>query len=1614
VSWLNRAQALAGSVLALAAAATWGSSIAPLAHWAPFDPDDLRDCRTYTDYYVSFGLTDGNKPWAYLKPGFPTCQAGVGDVYVESNEGAECPVLEHVEARHGKVNYSSAWYCAYRTARRCFEGYYRNGAHCYARSGAVRPDKTRDEGSCPSCGNPINPGTGHKSEREVDYRSAGAMPLVMARHYNSRARMPAAHLGPGWRHTYDRTIRVFRLDDGRATARAYRHDGRVVLFNLEPDGSWLADSDVLARLESEHASGGELSGWTYHPPDDTHERYDADGRLVALTGRQRLTTTLTYDSAGRLATARGPFGRALGFEHDERGRLVAVVDPAGQSYRYGYDARGRLASVSYPDRTPADAGDDPVRRYLYENEALPFALTGVVDENGVRYATWAYDLEGRAILSVHAGGADHTTLEYLPGRRVRSTGTLGQSSTFDFSVLLGVPRATTMDAPCHGCGLRAASSTYDQDGSLITRTDFNGHVTTYSHDLRGLETLRIEATGTAEERATVTTWHATRRLPVRIEVAGSITTFDYDGDGRLLTRTVTDAATGESRTTSWTYTATGLLARIDGPRTDVADVTTFTYDAAGNLVQTANALGHLDRVAAHDPHGRPTHAVDVSGLETRLSYDARGRLFRRTIGDRVTTFESDAVGNQLRVVRPDGSFLVYDYDDARRLIAIGNSQGNFLRYVRDGAGNPTAETVQRTDGLVTWSSTRVYDPLGRLVARISGEGARTDYTYDAVGNRLSETDPNGNVTRHGYDALDRLALTEDAAGGLVTFEHDAFDRITAITDPRGLTTAYAYNAFGDLVEEQSPDRGVLIYSHDDAGNVLSRTDARGIVALSTHDALGRRLETRYPDPAQDIVYEYDGSPDAVGRLTRVTDPGGETTYTYDVFGNITREARTSEGVTLALAYEYDLVGRLESIGYPSGTDVTMRRNGAGQVEHVLASDLGQTDLIASDIAYLPFGPRRSMLRGNGISETRAHDLEYRLTALSSGPDLDLAYTYDPAGNLTSIDDLAQSVRRQAFAYDGLHRLIHADAPSVYGSREYTYDATGNRLTRTVDGATEHYQYDPLSNRLISIDDGQSLLEHRYDAAGNTLSDSSGNTLTYDDRGRLQSFSSPGRQVGTYEYDARERRAKKSADSSVTHYMYALDGRLLVEAGADGTIRREYVYVDDELVAALSPAPSIGRTYHLQSQDSIASGPATLTVDADARSILLREPGRSAERSDVLPADWYADPSGASFGLAWEPPPRDGNRFRYAWFDITPSGATGFLYAWDTPTREVTYELTGKDIDGNYTGTDYQSGATASWTLDEANRTVTLSEAGSAPVTHVIDPANWQVYPWGEYERIDFSYDQPPYLHLEGSLMVYVGTSAGHLHVREGESRQAFYSLTGNSTATDSAFTIRHVHTDHLGTPKAMTDQNQNTIWRADHTPFGRVLASLQNSDFQIRFPGQLEDEETGLHYNFHRYYQPNTGRYLNPDPIGLVGGPNTYSYADGNSIRKFDKDGLLSNVRDSAPIPDWAYLEPIPFAAIPEPPLLASGTDVREGIFDSVGVGNAREKCVSYPTCVFRCVTAIAGLEIATSAFVRKLRSYARGLLLRGATKTIGVAGHVSSAYSVANAVSCTWRCVYR
>lgn len=1020
-------------------------------------------------------------------------------------------------------------------------------------------DPGKNAGSCDKCvGNPINPGTGNKYQLDTDYRSSGAFPLEFIRAYNSIPADTGAQtvdntglkaisfltLGSKWRHSYDRSI-VFNSTTTVTTAAAFRPDGKVYYFTLTGT-AWLQESDVSDRLERLTDGGGSPTGWRYTTQTDDVEIYDVNGKLLSITTRSGLHQTLTYSdastpisiapAAGLLIQVSDDFGHALTFSYDSASRLVSMTDPNGGAYKYAYDTKHNLSSVTYPDSTPLDNTDNPKRVYVYENTTFPNNLTGIVDENNTRFATYSYDGNGLANSSQHAGGADAVSITY--GSQTVVTDALNTSRNYGFQTILGVVKNNGVTQPSTtGSGTVTSSTIYDANSNITAKTDLNGNQTTYSYDLsRNLETSRTEAAGTARARTITTQWHATYRLPLLISTYNGgtpilTTSFTYDTSGNQLTRTMTDPVLGTSRTWTYTFNNFGQVLTADGPRTDVNDVTTYTYytcdtgGACGQLQTVTDALGHVTTYNTYNVAGQPLTITDPNGVVITLTYDARQHLASRTIGTETTAFDYWPTGLLKKVTLPDGSFLSYVYDAAHRLTEIDDADGNRVVYTLDAAGNHTAENLYDPSSALARTHTQVFNSLSQLWKDINAANTAavtTTLGYDNNGNQTTISAPLTRNTTNQYDELNRLKQVTDPAGGITQYGYDANDHLTSVTDPKGLVTSYQYNGFGDLTQLNSPDTGstFLVYDlYGQLGNLKQKVDSRGTISVYTFDALNRITLVSYSD--QTLSYSYDQGINGKGHLTQLTDGSGSTTYTYTPLGRVASKTQVIGGITKTVGYGYNAAGQLTQVTTPSGQTLVY-----GYTHNRITSVTVNSTLLLNQVAYSPFGPTTGWHWGNGTLTSRAYDQDGYLTNNSSAGSA--SYSYYPDGSIQSLND---------------------DAPPLYlsgaGTTTISVNSSSNRLNSS-SGAL---------NRSYSHDD-----------AGNITSDGI-RSFTYNDAGRMSSATNAGITT-VYQHNALGQRVKKSNASGTTYFVYDEAGHLVGEYSSTGSLIQELIYLNDIPVATI--------------------------------------------------------------------------------------------------------------------------------------------------------------------------------------------------------------------------------------------------------------------------------------------------------------------------------------------------------------------------------------------------------------------------------------------------------------
>ncbi|WP_175927450.1 RHS repeat-associated core domain-containing protein [Burkholderia cepacia] len=1096
----------------------------------------------------------------------------------------------------------------------------------------------------PMQGDPINAATGNKFQQDTDFR--GSSWLTFRRFYNSNESVESTTLGPQWRHSFNRSLDIAQfISDPRPTGiDLERPDGSREHF--KPSGmAWANDADSPDTLTEHDDASGNPTGYTAFIAALNHtEQYNAQGQLQSVADPTGQGITLTYSTAATpitvapepnlLLTVTDTQGRQLSFTYNTQGNLAQVALPDGGTLAYGYDAStGNLTSVKYPD--------GKTLQYVYNESSLtgggsiPGALTGVIDEAGVRYETTGYNYysSNAAVSSSFAGGADAMKVSVGYGPSTAVTTPLGANVTLNYTGILGAYKPGSINQTCGvQCNAPYKSNTYDANGYPATATDFNGHITKTTYDANGLLDQEIDASGTAQQRTTTTTWNTTLRVPLTRTVQDNnghtvaSTAWVYNSAAQTLARCEIDptnaAATGYtcSNTGSvpagvrrWTYTyctavdstqcpIVGLLLTSTGPRTDLTQTTTYSYyltasvvscgtpGAAcyqpGDLKSVTNALGQTTTYASYDGAGRVTRRIDPNGIVTDLTYTPRGWLASRTVranadgsassGDATTSMTYTPFGAVTTVTDPDGVVITYGYDQAHRLTKITDAQGNYVQYTLDASGNRTAEnTYAAGSTIASRTLSRTYNTLGQLTKITDGLGhvvfdASASGNYDGNGNLVQSKDANGFVRLNSYDALDRLTKT--------IANYNGADAATKNT-----TTQSTYDALDHLTQVIDPSSLATTYGYDGLSNATSLQSPDTATSSSTYDAAGNVLT--HTD-AKGIVAT--STYDALNRLTGTSysdnaQTSDNATYTYD-------EANSVTGCASSYA-----LGRLTRIVESAVTTVYCydARGNVTRKQQITASG---TDAIA--YAYTLADRLSSITYPSGTQTSYAFDTDGRIQSVTLTPlggnarAAVSSISYQPFGPISSYTlGNGQTVTR---SYDTNYALtdLTSFALNLHFARDLMGNISAEGNAPGANPATESYIYDPLY-RLKSIEQGSTNIE----------------ALTYNPTGDRTSKTGGGLATGTYGYNTGTHQL-----TSVGSAAWTLDANGNTTGNAGGGQAWGYGYNGrHRLIVVQANGATVGAyTYNVLGQriQKVVALPAAITerFDYDEAGRLITEYG----------------------------------------------------------------------------------------------------------------------------------------------------------------------------------------------------------------------------------------------------------------------------------------------------------------------------------------------------------------------------------------------------------------------
>ncbi|GHD54181.1 hypothetical protein GCM10010317_037900 [Streptomyces mirabilis] len=846
-------------------------------------------------------------------------------------------------------------------------------------------------------------------------------------------------------------------------------------------------------------------------------------------------------------------------------------------------------------------------------------------------------------------------------------------------------------------------------------------------------------------------------------------------------------------------------------------------------------------------------------------------------GTPVMRYGYDPSGNLTEVINSSGEPLRFTYDDQGRMTRWTDRNGTWFSYVYDERGR-----VVRTEGVDgILSGTLTYDEAASTTTYTDSLGRVSSHRYNSEGLVVEETDPLGHVTRTEWDAYGTkpLAVT-DPLGGTTHYAHDESGNLTELTLPDGSVARATYNTLGLPTEVVEPGGAIWRHTYDERGNLLTTVDPCGAETLHTYDESGR--PTAHTDAlghTRRTAYDAAGLPialtdelghttsvrrDLFGRVVEVTDPLGHATrmgwttegkpawreradgaresWTWDAEGNLLSHVDPAGNTTLHTPTHFDVPAtRTDPDGacYEFAYDTELRLTGVTNPQGLTWS-----------YTYDEAGRLRVETDFDGRTLTYTHDAAGRLTSRTNAAEETLRFTRDTLGRVVAQHTGTNDVTTYAYGPDGeLSRAADANAEVVLER-----DALSRVLSETVNGRTTTFTYDVLGRRTRRV------------TPSGLVSD-----WTYDPVGRPVELRSAAGSL-TFSHDAAGRETERRVGAHVTlAQSWTTAGRLTTQSltstsGATGADRhlqhRTYAYRADGYLTEIRELTSGTRRFDLDGIGRVVGVRAhgwTETYAYDSAGNVVRTTGPTHETPDEREFD--------------------GTRIRRAGRTTYEHDPHGRLV------RKSRKLLNGRSLTWTYT-----------WNAEDRLTEAVTPEGDRWRYTY--DPLGRRTAKYrsaedgSEADRTEFTWDDTRLAERtapDGRVSTWDYAPDSHRPVAQTDHKPpsasvgtSFLARLAQETSPEREACFHAVITDPVGTPTELVSATGDLAWQRRTTLWGTGFPSPQDDeatvDCPLRFPGQYADRETGLRYNLHRYYDPETARYISPDPLGLEPANNPYAY----------------------------------------------------------------------------------------------------------------------------------------
>ncbi|MFI1864382.1 putative T7SS-secreted protein [Streptomyces jumonjinensis] len=988
-------------------------------------------------------------------------------------------------------------------------------------------------------------------------------------------------------------------------------------------------------------------------------------------------------------------------------------------------------------------------------------------------------------------------------------------------------------------------------------------------------TRRVES-GYTQGRFLGPSWSSTVDERLEIDAAGVI---HITADGRLIAYphpvpgvpTLPENGTARdrlARDANGDYTITGpdtghIRHFTAPPGADPGD------DGLAWLVQISDRNQNTITIDRTDD-GTPLALVHSAGYHLALTTDD-GRLTGLCLvdGDEIHPVRTYGYtdGDLTTVTKPSGAVLTFEYDEHHRVTAWIDSNDSRYDYAYDDRHRVTAEGGEAGHFRLTLSYSDPDPATGhRTTALTTAEGHTTHHLIGDGCRVLATTDPLGHTTRHTYDTRGNRLTRTDPLGRTTAYTYDENGRPVAVTRPDGSEARGVRDEFGLVTEFTGPDGVRWQQEYDERGNRTSATDHAGNRTAYVYDDSGRLVSVSDPLGAVTAV-----RCDRAGLPIEVVDPlGGTIRHTYDAFG---RAVRVTDALGLTTALEWSAEGELSLRTRPDGSTESWTYDGEGNcTSHT--DPLGQT----TRFAYTHFDLLSVRINPDGVRYEFAHDAGLRLTQVTNPQGLTWSYAYDQAGRLTSETDFDGRVLTYALDAAG---QVTSRTDALGAEIAFLRDPLGRVLRKDAAGQVTTYAYDP-AGRLTHAAGPESELIHQYDRRGllkTEMVDGRVTTFGYDALGRRTHRITPTGQRTDYGYDAAGRRIHLTAGEHRITFTRDAAGRERERAFGDTlTITSAWDpagrLTDQRLTTGDRTLNHRVYTYradgHLTAVDDSLRGRSRFDLDAGGRVTTVAAEGWT----ESYAYDEAGNQSSASWPASHPGQEATGPR-SYTGTKITRAG--GVRYEHDRAGRITLRQKTRLsrrpdtwrytwDAEDRLTAVTTPDGARWRYRYDPLGRRTAkqrLSDDGATVVEETL-------FTWDGATLCEQTATAP-------ELPNPIALTWDHQGLRPLAQTERILDAHAPQSVIDQRFFA--ISTDVIGTPTELIDETGELAWHTRTTLWGATAWNRDATAYTpLRFPGQYHDPETGLHYNYFRHYDPETARYLTPDPLGLAPAPNPDTY----------------------------------------------------------------------------------------------------------------------------------------